>query len=172
MDDLWTLPLPLWDKMLRAAVGYLFLLVVFRIIGRRQLGQLTNFDLVVTLLVANVLQNATIGPDDSLVGGLVGAATLLALNTVVAGTVFVSRRAEHLVDGDPVVLVRDGQVFPRALRRELITHNDLVAAVCKAGIAGVDDVSVAILESNGAITVLPRTIALVSVSGGTGSPAG
>jgi len=93
MDDLWTLPLPLWDKMLRAAVGYLFLLVVFRIIGRRQLGQLTNFDLVVTLLVANVLQNATIGPDDSLVGGLVGAATLLALNTVVAGTVFVSRRA-------------------------------------------------------------------------------
>lgn len=91
---------------------------------------------------------------------------------MVAGTVFVSRRAEHLVDGDPVVLVRDGQVFPRALRRELITHNDLVAAVCKAGIAGVDDVSVAILESNGAITVLPRTIALVSVSGGTGSPAG
>lgn len=157
MDDIWTMPVPLLDKIVRAAVGYAFLLVAFRVLGRRQLGQLTNFDLVVVLVVANTLQNAMIGPDTSLTGGLVGAASVLVLNALLAAGVFVSRRFERVVDGEPLVIARDGQLLRGPLRRELITEADVTAAVRHAGIAELADVGLAILEPNGTISVFPRS---------------
>jgi uncharacterized membrane protein YcaP (DUF421 family) len=134
MSDLWMLPIPVMDKVLRAAVGYAFLLIAFRVLGRRELGRLTNFDLVVVLVVANVMQNSMIGDDNSLTGGLIGAATVLGLNSLVAGAVYVSRRAERIVDGDPVVIVADGRLLRSRLRRELITENEVLAAARNAGI--------------------------------------
>ncbi len=154
MSDLWSVPLPLTEKVLRAAVGYLFLLVAFRVLGRRQLGQLTNFDLVVVLVVANVLQNAMIGDDSSLTGGLIGAATVLGLNALVAAVVFASRRVERLVDGDPIVVARDGKLLRDRLRRELLTENEVLAAARQAGIQDLASVRLAILETNGEISVL------------------
>lgn len=156
MDAIWTLPVPFLDKILRASGGYAFLLIAFRVLGRRQLGQLTNFDLVVVLVVANTLQNAMIGPDDSLTGGLVGAGTVLVLNALVAAAVFANRRVERIVDGDPVLIVRDGRLVERRARRELITEADVTAAVRNAGLEHLSDVDVAILEPNGTISVFPR----------------
>lgn len=153
MSDLWMLPIPVMDKVLRAAVGYAFLLIAFRVLGRRELGRLTNFDLVVVLVVANVMQNSMIGDDNSLTGGLIGAATVLGLNSLVAGAVYISRRAERIVDGDPVVIVADGRLLRSRLRRELITENEVLAAARSAGIQELADVRLAILESTGEINV-------------------
>jgi uncharacterized membrane protein YcaP (DUF421 family) len=155
MSDLWILQLPVMEKVLRAAVGYAFLLIAFRLLGRRELGRLTNFDLVVVLVVANVMQNAMIGDDNSLTGGLIGAATVLGLNAVVAAAVYVSRRVERLVDGDPVIIVADGRLLRSRLRRELITENEVLAAARNVGIQELADVRLAILESTGEINVFP-----------------
>jgi uncharacterized membrane protein YcaP (DUF421 family) len=153
MDDLWTLPVPVMEKVLRAAVGYAFLLIAFRVLGRRELGQLTNFDLVVVLIVANVLQNAMIGDDNSVTGGLIGAATVLGLNALVGAAVYASRAVERAVDGNPVVIVVDGRLVRSRLRRELITENEVLAAARNAGIEQLADVRLAILESTGEINV-------------------
>lgn len=153
MSDLWVLQLPIMEKVLRAAVGYAFLLIAFRVLGRRELGRLTNFDLVVVLVIANVLQNAMIGHDTSLTGGLIGAATVLVLNALVAAAVYASRRVERIVDGDPVVIVADGRLIRSTLRRELITENEVLAATRNAGIQQLADVRLAILESTGEINV-------------------
>ena len=153
MSDLWLLQLPVMEKVLRAAVGYVFLLIAFRVLGRRELGRLTNFDLVVVLVVANVLQNAMIGDDTSLTGGLIGAATVLGLNALVAAAVYANRRVERIVDGDPVVIVADGRLVRSTLRRELITENEVLAATRNAGIQQLADVRLAILESTGEISV-------------------
>jgi uncharacterized membrane protein YcaP (DUF421 family) len=153
MSDLWILQVPVMEKVLRAAVGYAFLLIAFRVLGRRELGRLTNFDLVVVLVVANVMQNAMIGADASVTGGLIGAATVLGLNSLVAGAVYVSRRVERFVDGDPVIIVADGQLLRSKLRRELITENEVLAAARQAGVQELADVRLAILESTGEISI-------------------
>ena len=153
MDDLWILQVPVMEKVLRAAVGYAFLLIAFRVLGRRELGRLTNFDLVVVLVVANVMQNAMIGEDTSLTGGLIGAATVLGLNVMIGAAVYASRRVERLVDGDPIIIVADGRVLRPRLRRELITENEVLAAARNAGIQQLADVRLAILESTGEINV-------------------
>ncbi len=159
MNDIWTMQLPALDTIIRAGVGYGFLLLAFRVLGRRQLGQLTNFDLVVVLVVANTLQNAMIGPDTSLTGGLVGAATVLILNALVAAAVFASGRVERFVDGDPVIIVEDGRLRRGPMRRELITEADVTASVRQAGVERLADVRLAILEPNGTISVFPRATA-------------
>jgi uncharacterized membrane protein YcaP (DUF421 family) len=153
MSDLWAMDVPVMEKVLRAAVGYAFLLIAFRVLGRRELGRLTNFDLVVVLIVANVLQNAMIGNDNSLTGGLIGAATVLGLNALVGAAVYVSRAVERAVDGTPVVIVADGRLVRSRLRRELITENEVLAAARSAGIQRLADVRLAILESTGEINV-------------------
>jgi uncharacterized membrane protein YcaP (DUF421 family) len=153
MDDLWILQVPVMEKVLRAAVGYAFLLIAFRVLGRRELGRLTDFDLVVVLVVANVMQNAMIGEDTSLTGGLIGAATVLGLNVMIGAAVYASRRVERLVDGDPIIIVADGRLLRPRLRRELITENEVLAAARNAGIQQLADVRLAILESTGEINV-------------------
>jgi uncharacterized membrane protein YcaP (DUF421 family) len=98
-----------------------------------------------------------IGADNSLVGGLVGATTVLVLNAMVAAAVFASRRVERLVDGDPIVIIRDGEVLRGKLRRELVTEAEVSAAVRHAGIAELADVRLGILEPNGSISVFPSS---------------
>ena len=98
------------EKVLRSAAVYLFLLVAFRICGKRQLGQLSAFDLVVLLLISNVMQNAVIGNDNSLGGGLIGATTILVLNAVVAYVTFRFKRVDRVVEHSPTVLIRHGRI--------------------------------------------------------------
>ncbi len=145
-----------WEKVLRSVVVYLFMLLAFRFTGKRQVGQLTPFDLVVLLIISNVVQNAVIGPDNSLGGGLLGAVVILALNWVVVEVTFRSKRLRRLVEATPTILIHNGRILHQNLQRERITLDDLHAALRRAGAADVEHVRVAVLEENGGISVIPR----------------
>jgi len=144
------------EKIVRSLVVYVFLLTVFRLTGKRQVGQLTPFDLVVLLIVSNVLQNAMIGPDNSVGGGLIGALVIFGANAIVARLTFWSRRLEFLIDGDPTTLVHQGKVDEDAMRRELVTRAELHAALRDAGMCDVTEARFAVLEANGKITAGAR----------------
>jgi len=153
---MWTPELPVVEKILRAAVVYAFLLIGFRLSGKRQLGQMSSFDLVVLLIISNVVQNAMIGNDNSVTGGLIGATTILVLNYGVAYLVFSRKQMRRLIEGAPTVLIHNGKVIEKNMQRELVTRDELMAALRREGIFSIDDVRVALLEDNGAITALPR----------------
>lgn len=151
----WWIPeISILEKILRSAIVYVFLLVAFRLLGKRQVGQLTPFDLIVLLIISNVLQNAMIGPDNSLTGGLIGATTVLGLNWIVARVTMKSRKLERLVEGVPTILVHHGHVIEENLKRELISREELLSALRKQGVFNLSDVKVAMLEESGALSVL------------------
>lgn len=153
---MWVPDLPVVEKVVRAAIVYLFLLGALRLTGKRQLGQMSSFDLVVLLMISNVVQNAMIGNDNSLTGGLIGAATILMLNYVVARVVVANKGAERLIEGAPTLLIHNGKVIDANLRHELLTRDELMAALRRQGILSVDEVRVALLEETGAITAVRR----------------
>lgn len=144
------------EKIVRSAVVYLFLLAAFRFTGKRQVGQLTPFDLVVLLVISNVVQNAVIGPDNSLGGGIFGAVVILALNWLLVEVTYRSKRARRLLEASPTVLVHNGRLLEANLARERISHEDLHAAMRRAGVIDITHVHVAMLEENGGISVIPR----------------
>ena len=144
------------EKVLRSVVVYLFLLIAFRFTGKRQVGQLTPFDLVVLLIISNVVQNAVIGADNSLGGGLIGALTILLLNYAVVEIAFRYKRARRLLEATPTLLIHNGNVLHENLRRERVTLDDLLAALRKNGMVEPSQVRYAVLEENGAISVVPR----------------
>ena len=153
--DLFHVSVPWQERVIRAAAVYAFLLVAVRVFGRRELGQLTAFDLIVLLTLSNILQNAMIGNDNSLTGGIIGAVVLLGANYGVAYAVFRSRRTERLIEGGPRVLVLDGTVQQGALRSEKLTEQDLMSAVRREGLERVEDVRLAVSEPNGMISIIP-----------------
>ena len=145
-----------WEKVLRSVVVYAFMLLAFRFTGKRQVGQLTPFDLVVLLIISNVVQNAVIGPDNSLGGGLLGAAVILVLNWIVVEVTFRSKRLRRLLEATPTLLIHNGRILHQNLQRERITLDDLHAALRRSGVVDVEHVHVAVLEENGGISVVPR----------------
>jgi uncharacterized membrane protein YcaP (DUF421 family) len=153
---MWLPQLPLLEKIVRPTVVYFFLLAFLRFTGKRQLGQMSSFDLVVILIISNVVQNAMIGDDNSILGGLIGAATILVLNYAVARLVVADKRVERLVEGVPTLLIHNGRVLEPNLRHELLTRDELMAALRRQGILSVDEVRVALLEETGAITAVKR----------------
>jgi len=153
---MWLPELPVLEKVLRAGAVYVFLLVALRLTGKRQLGQMSSFDLVVLLIISNVLQNAMIGEDNSVLGGFIGAATILLLNYAVARAVAWRKSVERLVEGAPTLLIHNGKIFEQHLKRELLTRGELMAALRRQGILAVEDVHVAWLEETGAITAVRR----------------
>ena len=144
------------EKVLRSVVVYLFLLIAFRFTGKRQVGQLTPFDLVVLLIISNVVQNAVIGNDNSLGGGLIGALAILLLNYAVVEVAFRWKRARRLLEATPTLLIHNGHVLHENLRRERVTMDDLLAALRKNGVVEPTKVRFAVLEENGVISVVPR----------------
>lgn len=154
---MWNLAVPWWELVVRGAAVYAFLLVILRISGKRQVGQLAPFDLVLLLVLSNAVQNSMNGGDNSLVGGLVSAATLIGLNYLVGLATFKSKRLEAILEGRPQVVIHDGKVFEDVMARAQLTHHELQAALRQAGCATSEDVQAAILENNGAISVIPRT---------------
>ena len=154
--DLFTIQVSWEEKVIRAVVVYVFLLLALRLFGRRELGQFTAFDLVVLLTLSNILQNAMIGNDSSLLGGLIGASVLLTANLALAYAVFRSRTFQRFVTGQPRILIRDGVVQEDALAVQRLTEQDLLAAVHNQGLEDFDLVHLAISEPNGTISVIPR----------------
>lgn len=144
------------EKVFRSAVIYLFLLAAFRFTGKRQVGQLTPFDLVVLLLISNVVQNAVIGNDNSVGGGMIGATTVLALNAVVVEVTYRSKRLRHWLESEPALLIHNGKILDANLRRERVTRDDLLGALRRSGVVEPGQVRYAVLEENGAISVVPR----------------
>lgn len=143
------------EKIIRPVIVYLFLLIAFRLAGKRELGQMTPFDLIVLLTISNVLQNAMIGNDNSLGGGIIGALTLLILNGVLARATFRFPRFARVVEGEPTALIQNGVIVEPNLRREVMTIEELQRALRKHGLEweDVSRVEKALLELDGTVTV-------------------
>ena len=156
MSDLFALAMPWWEFMFRAVVVYVMVLVMVRMAGKRAMGQFTPFDMLLIVLLGNAVQNALLGKDTSLGGGLLLAATLIALNYAVGWLTARSPRAERVIEGEPVVLARNGQLLREVLRRELVSTGDFAQAMREAGCAELEDVEVALLETNGRIAIIQR----------------
>jgi len=160
MEKLWMidpLMVPHWTHfVIRAVVVYIFLLVLLRFTGKRQVGQLAPFDLVLLLVLSNAVQNSMNGGDNSITGGLILATTLVGLNWLVGWATFRSKRLEELIEGRPIILIHDGKINHDALRGVQMTTHELKAALRGEGCAGEEDVRFAVLENNGHVTVVRR----------------
>ena len=147
--DIFAVAVPLAEKVLRPVLVYLALVVLLRIFGKRELAQLNPFDLVVLLSLSNTVQNAIIGNDNSLTGGLVGALTLLAINYLVVRFLFRHRRLDQLFEGSPTVLVEHGHLIQKNLARELLTRSELMTVLHRQGFDSMNEVERCVLEPGG-----------------------
>jgi uncharacterized membrane protein YcaP (DUF421 family) len=153
IHDLFVAGEPLLDKAIRSVLVYLFLVGLLRIAGKREFAQLNNGDLVVLLLLSNTVQNAIIGTDNSLWGGLFGAAVLVVTNRLLVRFTYDKEWLIKMVEGTPTTLVTHGRQNRRNLKHELITNQQLMAAVRRQGATKLSDVDLAVLEANGTLTV-------------------
>lgn len=153
---MFNIAIPLWELIVRGVVVYIFLLVLLRITGKRQVGQLAPFDLVLLLVLSNAVQNSMNGGDNSLVGGLISAATLVALNYGVGLATFKSKKIESLIEGRPQILIHNGKLYEDVVTKARLTHHELAAAFRLAGVSCVEEVHSAILENSGEISVVPK----------------
>ena len=154
MDTL-ALAIPPLAIILRTVVVYLIILIGLRLAGKREIGQMTIFDLVMLLLIANAVQNAMVGPDTSLTGGILAAVVLLAMNYLIARMRLYFPAVRRLVEGTPTLLVLHGEVMTRNLNREGLDQEMLETALREHGIAQISDVEMAVLEVDGSISVVP-----------------
>ena len=149
--------LPWWEFILRGLIIYVFLIVLLRLTGKRQVGQMPPFDLVLLLVLSNTVQNAMIGGDNSIIGGVISAVTLVAANWLVSLLTYRSKKMEALVEGRPELLIHNGKLFERALAQAKLTRHEMMNALREAGCAAVEDVRAAFLENDGTISVIPKT---------------
>jgi uncharacterized membrane protein YcaP (DUF421 family) len=145
-----------WELVVRGVVVYAFLILLLRLTGKRQVGQLAPFDLVLLLVLSNAVQNSMNAGDNSLIGGLISAATLIAVNWLVGLATYRSKRLEAIIEGRPQVLIHNGKLFEEVLERSKLTRHELNAALRQAGCSCVEEVRAAILENNGAVSVVTR----------------
>lgn len=143
------------EIILRTLIVYLIILVGLRLSGKREIGQMTVFDLVVLLLIANAVQNAMVGPDTSLTGGILAALVLLLINGLVARLRLRWPRLRRWVEGSPTLLVLHGKMIPEHMRREGIDEEALLGALREHGVSKVNGVEMAVLEIDGSISVVP-----------------
>lgn len=156
LGDVFSLPMPVWEKLLRTVILYVFLVGALRLAGKRELGQTNTLDLVVLLLVANAVQNGIIGNDVSVTGALIGAATLFVINAVFSRAVFRSNRVRDLLEGEPAVLIDDGHPVPRELRRQMISLPELRSIARRQGFPDLAEVYSALLETNGTVSMFRK----------------
>jgi uncharacterized membrane protein YcaP (DUF421 family) len=154
--DMFVLGLPVLEKILRPIVVYAFLVVSLRLFGKRELVQLNPFDLVVLLTLSNTVQNAIIGDDNSVSGGVVGATSLLAVNYLVVRFLYKHRRLDQIVEGKADVLIENGKVRTEYLKKELITMQQLSAAARKQGFDDLSGVQQCVLEPGGTLTFIGK----------------
>lgn len=156
MSDLFELAMPWWEFLLRASVVYVVLLVLVRLSGKRSVGQYTPFDLILIALLGNAVQNSLLGKDTSLLGGLLLVSTLVGLNWMVDVLSARSRRIERFLVGEPTLLARNGHVYERVLRRSNVSKADFEEAMREHEIMDVAEIGVAVLETNGTISIIRR----------------
>lgn len=145
---------PWWELVLRGIVVYVFLLALLRITGKRQVGQLAPFDLVLLLVLANAVQNSMNAGDNSLVGGLITAATLIGLNFLMSLVTHRNKTLEAIIEGRPQILIHNGKLYEDVMDKAQLTHHELSAALRRSGCSSVAEVHSAVLENNVAISVV------------------
>src|ERR1035441_2890881 len=147
-DHMFLLPLPILEKLLRPVVVYLVLVLLLRLFGKRELAQLNPFDLVVLLSLSNTVQNAIIGDDNSVTGGIIGAFSLLAINWLVVRVLFRSPRLTRMLEGRAAILIRNGQIDQKVLERESLSREELIAVIHRQGFEHLHQVRRCELEPN------------------------
>src|SRR5664280_930589 len=151
--EIFVVGVPIAEKVLRPALVYVFLVVALRVFGKRELAQLNPFDLVVLLSLSNTVQNAIIGNDNSLSGGLIGALALLAINYLVVRFLFRHRRLDEILEGEPTVLIDKGQIVEKALASELLSTAELLTVLHRQSFAGLEEVDRCVLEPGGTFSI-------------------
>lgn len=148
--------LPWWEFIVRAVVIYLFLLVSLRLSGKRQIGQLSPFDFILLLVLSNAVQNSMNGGDNSMIGGMISALTLIFLNYLLGHLTYKYRNLEHIIDGSPRFLVKYGSKDQKVFDQEKITTHEFEASMRQAGIESVDEIKFALIENTGAISFIRK----------------
>ena len=154
--DMFVLAVPVLEKILRPVIVYFFLVIGLRLAGKRELAQLNPFDLVVLLTLSNTVQNAIIGKDNSVTGGIIGATALLVVNYLVVRFLYGHQRLDQIVEGEPMLLIENGTVNERLLGKELITPAELEAAAHRQGFASLEEIARAVLEPGGTLSFLGK----------------
>lgn len=154
--DMFQLGLPVAEKILRPVIVYLFLIAGLRLAGKRELAQLNTFDLVVLLTLSNTVQNAIIGDDNTVIGGLIGATTLLAVNFFVVRFLVRHPALDRLAEGQATILIHEGKLVHSHLSAEIISESELAAAARRQGFGHLSEIEEAVLEPGGIITFVGR----------------
>ena len=149
-------PLPLVEKILRPVIVYLCLIVFLRVFGKRELAQLNPFDLVVLLSLSNTVQNAIIGDDNSVTGGIVGAFSLLAINWLLMWLLYRAPKVNAALEGESSTLIKDGKVDEAEMKKQTLTQVELISVLNKNGFNDPEDVSICVLEPNGTFYIKGR----------------
>ena len=144
---------PWWEFVVRGVVVYGFLVILLRLTGKRQIGQLSPFDLVLLLIISNAVQNSMNAGDNSLIGGLISAASLVAINFILGLVTFKSAKLEAIIEGRPQILIHNGEVFEDVMLDAKLTQQELDSTLRQLGYFDLKDVKLAILENNGKVTV-------------------
>lgn len=153
---MWHITLPWWEFVLRGIIIYIFLIVILRATGKRQIGQMSPFDLVLLLVLSNAVQNSMNGGDNSVTGGIILSLTLVTSNWLTGKITFSSKKVERLIEGAPQVLVHDGKVYEAALAEAQLTRHELMAAIRSEGYTDLNEIRAVILENDGSISVIPK----------------
>jgi len=150
---MFALSVPWWELVLRAAIMYIALIVLIRISGKRQIGELSPFDLILLLILSEAVQNAMNAGEESVTGGLIVVCTLLGLNSFIGYITYKSKKAEDIIEGKPEILIRNGKLIESVAEAARITESELESALRENGVFQIEDVKLAILENNGSVTV-------------------
>ena len=153
---MWSLWVPWWQFVLRAVIVYVFLTITLRVTGKRQIGQLAPFDLVLLLMLSNAVQNAMNAGDNSITGGIILCLTLVILNSIVSLITFKSKEMEYLIEGRPEIIIHNGVLDSRKMKKMKMTHHELNSALRKNGCLAIDQVKIAVLENNGTLNVVRK----------------
>ena len=153
---MWNLSIHWWELIARGLFVYFFLILILRSTGKRQIGQMSPFELVLLMVLSNAVQNSMTGGDHSITSGIILAVTLVLANWTVGKLTSSSKVMEELIEGDPQVLFHNGIVYEKVLKDAQVTRQELIAAVHKAGYADLDAIRAAILENDGTISVIPK----------------
>jgi uncharacterized membrane protein YcaP (DUF421 family) len=162
--NMFLLTIPWLEKAVRPIIVYFALILLLRAFGKRELAQLNPFDLVVLLCLANTLQNAIIGTDDTVVGGLVGAFSLLLVNWATVRFLLRHRRLDQLLEGQPTVLIKQGRVVKQALAREMMTVAELAVVAHRQGFSGLEQIEQCVLEPGGTFAITAKAGSRIELS--------
>jgi len=154
---LWSASLPLWSFALRGAIVYVVVLLLLRLGGKRQVGQMSASDFVVLLLISNAVQNSMNGGDNSITGGVVLAATLVALGSLFSYLTYRSKRLENLIEGSPRILVHHGKIVEANMRKERLSVYELRTMLRHQGVHAFEEVQEAVLESDGSVSIIRKS---------------